>query len=104
MNIEGKKIAILSITKNGKKLGLRIKTKIPSAHLYYVKKNAIEQECDVIYINKKLKEFIPEIFNEYEYIIFIMACGIVVRAIAPLLENKFLDPAILVCDEKGKML
>ena len=31
-----------------------------------------------------------------------MACGIVVRTIAPLIENKFSDPAILVSDEKGK--
>lgn len=102
MNIEDKKIAILSITQNGKKLGLKIKKEILNAHLYYVKKDAIEKESNVIYINKKLKEFVPDIFNEYDYIIFIMACGIVVRAIAPLLENKFLDPAILVCDEKGK--
>lgn len=102
MNIEDKKIAIVSITKNGKKLGLKIKKEIPNVYLYYVKKDAIEEDVDVICINKKLKEFVPEIFNEYDYIIFVMACGIVVRAIAPLLENKFLDPAILVCDEKGK--
>lgn len=102
MNIEDKKIAILSITKNGKKLGLKIKTKIPSSHLYYVKKDAVEEVSDVIYIKEKLKEFVPKIFNEYDYIIFIMACGIVVRTIAPLIENKFLDPAILVTDEKGK--
>lgn len=102
MNIEDKKIAILSITKNGKKLGLKIKTKIPNAHLYYVKNDAVEEESNVICIKRKLKEFVPEIFNEYDYIIFIMACGIVVRTIAPLIENKFLDPAILVSDEKGK--
>ena len=102
MSTEDKKIAILSITKNGEKLGLKIKSKIHNAHLYYVKKDAVEEKSDVIYIKKKLKEFVPEIFNEYDYIIFIMACGIVVRTIAPLIENKFLDPAILVVDEKGK--
>ena len=31
-----------------------------------------------------------------------MASGIVVRTIAPLIKNKFSDPAILVSDEKGK--
>lgn len=102
MSIEDKKIAILSISKNGKELGLKIKRKISNAHLYYVKKDVVEDEDNVIYINKKLKEFIPEIFREYDYIIFIMACGIVVRTIAPLIKNKFSDPAILVSDEKGK--
>lgn len=102
MSIEDKKIAILSISRNGKALGLKIKRKISNAHLYYVKKDVVEDEDNVIYINKKLKEFVPEIFGEYDYIIFIMACGIVVRTIAPLIENKFSDPAILVSDEKGK--
>lgn len=102
MNIEDKKIAILSISKNGKALGLKIKKKISNAHLYYVKKDVVEDEDNVIYINKKLKEFVPKIFGKYDYIIFIMASGIVVRTIAPLIKNKFSDPAILVSDEKGK--
>lgn len=102
MSIEDKKIAILSISKNGKILGLKIKKKISNAHLYYVKKDVVEDEDNVIYINKKLKEFVPKIFGEYDYIIFIMASGIVVRTIAPLIKNKFSDPAILVSDEKGK--
>ena len=102
MNIEDKKIAILSISKNGKELGLKIKKKISNAHLYYIKKDVVEYKDSIIYINKKLKEFVPEIFNKYDYIIFIMASGIVVRTIAPLIKNKFSDPAILVSDEKGK--
>lgn len=102
MNTEDKKIAILSITKNGKELGLKIKRNMSTAHLYYVKKDDVKEEDNVTYVNKKLKEFVPEIFGEYDYIIFIMACGIVVRTIAPLIENKFIDPAILVSDEKGK--
>ena len=44
MNIEDKKIAILSITTNGKKLGLKIKRKISNAHLYYVKKDAVKED------------------------------------------------------------
>ena len=102
MNIEDKKIAIIAITTNGKKIGLRIKSKISTAHLYYVQKDAVKGEENIIYINKKLSEFVSEIFDEYDYIIFIMSCGIVVRTIAPLIENKFVDPAILVSDEKGK--
>ena len=62
----------------------------------------LEDEDNVIYINKKLKILFQKIFDEYEYIIFIMATGIVVRTIAPLVNSKFSDPAILVTDEKGK--
>ncbi|HEB69472.1 MAG TPA: cobalamin biosynthesis protein CbiG, partial [Desulfobulbus sp.] len=31
-----------------------------------------------------------------------MATGIVVRTLAPLLQDKRLDPAVVVCDEKGR--
>ncbi|MEG0856336.1 MAG: cobalt-precorrin 5A hydrolase, partial [Terrisporobacter sp.] len=107
MNTEDKKIAVLCITKNGKELGLKIKnsmknTNLYNVDLYFVKKDTFCDDNQVIYINKKLKEFVPEIFPQYDYIIFIMATGIVVRTIAPLIVNKFSDPAILVTDEKGK--
>lgn len=102
MNIEDKKIAILSITQNGKSLGLNIKNNIKNADLYFIKRDIVENEINVIQINKRLKDFVPEIFNQYDYIIFIMATGIVIRTIAPLVVSKFSDPAILVTDEKGK--
>ena len=31
-----------------------------------------------------------------------MATGIVVRTIAPLLRDKYQDPAVVVCDEQGR--
>ncbi len=102
MNIEDKKIAILSITQNGKSLGINIKNNIKNADLYFIKREVVENETNVIHINKRLKDFVPEIFNQYDYIIFIMATGIVIRTIAPLVVSKFSDPAILVTDEKGK--
>ena len=102
MNLEDKKIAVLSLTKNGKDLGLKIKENIKCMDVYFVKRNAVSENNEVIVVNKGLKEFVSEIFNKYDYIIFIMATGIVVRTIAPLIESKFLDPGILVMDEKGK--
>ncbi len=38
----------------------------------------------------------------YDAFICVMASGIVVRAIAPLLRDKAVDPCVLVLDEKGK--
>lgn len=37
----------------------------------------------------------------YDAHIFVMASGIVVRKIAPLIKNKITDPAVVVCDELG---
>ncbi|WP_455538996.1 cobalt-precorrin 5A hydrolase [Terrisporobacter sp.] len=101
MNLEDKKIAILSITNNGRELALKIKESIKQSDVFFIRKNSDYESDNITVIDKGLKEFIPEVFNKYDYLIFIMATGIVVRTIAPLIINKFSDPGILVMDEKG---
>ena len=101
MNLEDKKIAILSITNNGRELALKIKESMKSVDVFFIKKDTDYKNDEVIVVNKGLKEFIPQIFDKYDYLVFIMATGIVVRTIAPLIISKFSDPAILVMDEKG---
>ncbi len=51
---------------------------------------------------EKLRDKVSEIFNLYEGHIFIMATGIAVRMIAPLIRNKTTDPGVVVVDDKGK--
>lgn len=63
-------------------------------------KNNIKRE-DIIYY-EKLSRAVDESFKKYDYIIFIMATGIVVRSIASYVKDKTVDPAIIVCDEKLK--
>ena len=101
MNLEDKKIAILSITNNGRELALRIKESMKSVDVFFIKKDTDYKNDEVTVVNQGLKEFIPQIFDKYDYLVFIMATGIVVRTIAPLIISKFSDPAILVMDEKG---
>jgi cobalt-precorrin 5A hydrolase/precorrin-3B C17-methyltransferase len=79
------KTAIFYITENGLKLSERLKGIYPNAQILKFK-----------------SEVVPEIWNECKNLIFIMATGIVVRAIASLIKNKKIDPAVVVLDEKGK--
>ncbi|MGL5694793.1 MAG: cobalamin biosynthesis central domain-containing protein [Peptostreptococcaceae bacterium] len=112
MNTDSK-IAILSITENGFKLGCKIKNALNEGHIYFIKSKINNDEFkdvskiavddkNIHFINKRLKVVVEEIFDKYEYIVFIMATGIVVRTIAPLVTSKFSDPAVLVTDEKGR--
>ena len=48
-----------------------------------------------------LKDWTKKAFGEADNIIFIGACGIAVRAIAPYIVSKVTDPAVIVIDECG---
>ena len=50
----------------------------------------------------KFSEAVERNFSAYDGLIFVMATGIVVRTIAPLLNDKLTDPAVVVFDEQGK--
>jgi cobalt-precorrin 5A hydrolase len=47
-------------------------------------------------------ELTAQLFNEVNALIFVSACGIAVRAVAPLIKSKLTDPAVVVCDEAGR--
>jgi cobalt-precorrin 5A hydrolase len=52
----------------------------------------------------RLGVLVPVLWRQFKALIFIMATGIVVRQIAPLLKHKTLDPAVVVLDERGKFV
>ncbi len=48
--------------------------------------------------------FIKRLFCEYDYVVFFLAAGAVVRLIAPFLKDKFNDPGVIAIDEAGKFV
>lgn len=104
MNTENK-IALVCITENGKQLAFKIKDLIKSdIYIGGKQNNTLEldyKDENVFLVKEKLSELVGTLFKDYQYIVFIMATGIVIRVIAPYINNKFSDPAILVTDERG---
>ena len=47
-------------------------------------------------------EAVRRAFADCDELVFVMATGIVVRTIAPLVQSKASDPAVLVLDQRGK--
>jgi cobalt-precorrin 5A hydrolase len=50
----------------------------------------------------RLREWTKMAFGKYDGLVFVGACGIAVRAIAPYVKSKVEDPAVVVIDECGK--
>ncbi len=89
MGIPKNRLAVLTLTKGGNLLGEKI---------------AANLEADLFFCRGKLKETVHRVWGNYSGLIFIMASGIVIRLLAPLIKDKSSDPAILVCDEKGNFI
>lgn len=81
------KIGVIAITYGGRKLAADLATKMPEVQL-------LPQEGGVA-------QALAQHWREMDGFVCIMATGIVVRAIAPLLEDKKSDPCVVVVDEKG---
>ena len=88
------KIAIVSVSKKGKKLAFDLKKKLNS--------DSTIIKTDLYH--KNVKEIFPIVFQEYDAIIAVMASGILIRSIAPLLNSKVTDPAILNIDDNGNFV
>ena len=91
--------AIIYLTGKGGALAEKLAAIISNTQLYGKNKSDMATET-ISYDN--LSKLTTEIFNKYENLIFIMATGIVVRVIAPLLKDKFTDPAVVVLNETGE--
>lgn len=97
------KTAILSVTERGALLGQRLKSLLVQQELQtvecYEKKGKTSQlEAHTF---QKVSDIMENIFRTYDRVLCIMATGIVVRTIAPYIQHKSKDPAVMVMDEKG---
>ncbi len=90
MDVEGvdnQRCAVLALSRGGCTLGQRL---------------AESLHADFFACKGRLREVVTQVWPEYQQIVCIMASGIVVRTIAPLLQDKYHDPAVVVCDEHGR--
>ncbi len=79
--------AAFYITDNGLKLATRLKDLYPEINI-------------IKYTSRAVRGF----WDTDNSLIFIMAAGIVVRTIAPLIKDKRTDPGVVMMDEKGKFI
>lgn len=93
------KLAIVTLTKGASELGSQLRDRIGGT-LYC--KAEYAENLHGYATEKPFKAFVGRLFQEYDALVFIMATGIVVRSLAPYIESKVSDPAVIVMDEAGK--
>ena len=98
-------ILIVAITKRGVETALRIKEALAKKTLQSkIYAPAKYGQTGVIPLEKKIGEYIREAYNEVDAIVSVMATGITIRAVAPLLESKLVDPAVIGVDASGRFV
>nr|WP_232695961.1 cobalamin biosynthesis protein [Brevibacillus daliensis] len=103
-NEDQRPYAIVAITKHGVEKARTLHRLLPASHLYYMEKFACgdEKELDIRMFTGSVRLLFPDFFKQYSGLIFFISLGAVVRMMAPLLQDKKLDPGIVVVDDRGK--
>jgi cobalt-precorrin 5A hydrolase len=92
-------VAIIAITRNGARIGADLLAGIPKSRLFVIEKHATG---DAHPFATGVQNLMDRLWPDYGGFVFIMATGIVVRTIAPLLQAKDRDPAVVVLDDAGR--
>ncbi len=94
-------VSVIAITRNGARLGGKLAGGLPGSRLHVLRKFQGTAGKGAIPFDD-LKGLIADLWQAGDDLVCIMAAGIVVRLIAPLLESKQTDPAVVVMDDAGK--
>ena len=95
-------VALWVVTPNGMALARRLQEQWKAVSIFYSHALAggdrpVGSESFV-----RLLDAVEKNFSRFQHHIFIMATGIVVRAIASQLQHKTVDPAVVVVDDRGR--
>lgn len=95
------KTAMISMTRSGAALSQQLVKSLGEHHdcVHYC---YAKYACENAVSFDRLNTVTADIFHQYDALIFVCACGIAVRMIAPHIVSKISDPAVIAVDEQGK--
>lgn len=91
--------AIVALTETGKTTALSLQEKLDKPSRIYTMPKLADETA--LALDGSPVKAIAQLFTQVEVLICIMATGIVVRSIAPVVMDKAADPAVIVMDEKA---
>ncbi|HBL6845072.1 TPA: cobalt-precorrin 5A hydrolase, partial [Klebsiella oxytoca] len=96
--VKPESIALFCLTPGGVRLAKRLAAMLPLT--CFTSEKLLEE--GFLPFENGFASAAREAFSSYSALIFIGATGIAVRVLAPLVNDKFSDPAVVVIDERGQ--
>ena len=93
------KTALITLCDRGARVVRCLADKLGDCQMYLHDCVTEEMEAERFPAVVKLTE---KIFSEYPRLVYVAPCGVVVRAIAPMIRHKLCDPAVVVIDVGGR--
>lgn len=93
------KLALISLSQEGAALAFRLQKVLPEGEVF------LHRQVSAKFPGKRFDSIMAltkEIFFQYEGLIFVMPVGVVVRSLAPHLQHKTQDPAVVAVDVGGR--
>jgi len=97
-------IAVVALTRRAVETAQKIRQALESAQIKVTVYTPLKYSQPGTVLLEKLPEFFEDIYSKVDGIVAVMATGIAIRAVAPLLESKLIDPAIVGVDSSGKFV
>ncbi|HET6345739.1 MAG TPA: cobalamin biosynthesis protein [Myxococcota bacterium] len=97
-----KPFAIYAITRHGISIAGRLKTALGDADVYASPRVRAEAPYETLPMALPMGPCLRDTFVAYDCHIFIISVGAVVRMVAPLMQNKKIDPAIVCVDDAAR--
>ncbi len=93
------KVAMLSLSAEGAKVIVALQDHFTDVDVYLHADVAGFPDCTRF---DRVTELVPTIFHDYNALIFVMPCGVIIRALAGLPRDKHSDPAVVMLDVGGR--
>ena len=95
------KTCIICFSDSGAMLAFMLKQVLENAEVHSTEKFASKYG---FISHVSLHSDMDSLFHSHDALIFISACGIAVRLIAPFVKDKTKDPAVIVMDDRGRFV
>ncbi|MBF0509893.1 MAG: cobalamin biosynthesis protein [Deltaproteobacteria bacterium] len=92
-------LAVITLSPEGADLARQLSESLPGVDVY-IHEDAVTTVEGFRF--SRIIELTAQIFEHYAGLVYITSCGVVVRAVAPLLQHKTVDPAVVVLDVGGR--